>query len=220
MTNLETMNYVGPHELHVTTDPAKTDPVQFRESCDQLGVKAHVIYNEQPDGGVVIDYLTGSEIHGRTEEAFVELHRISRGLAESGLAVVREKIETHPEHPAAPRSPFDSMPQGSYFEAHFTLPDLSTMRSAKVWERDGVPFLISTTDSKREAGLLFATMRYYTATASAFCDSVDAVHTAVQAQMLEAGLGGVKKPVVEFAVHDTNPEHDKDWVNAYRIKKS
>ncbi|MBP7807430.1 hypothetical protein KA047_02945 [Candidatus Saccharibacteria bacterium] len=210
MENPQLDGYYGPHELHVTVAP-DSDQTVFRSICDDLGVKAHIIYNETPAGVTTVDLLTGSELEGGSGSAFVELGKIATGLRSVGLEVVREKIETTPWHPAAPKMSLDQMRPGTYFECHFTLPDLPAMHGYRPLEWGGVPFLISTTDSKRQRNLLFATMRHYISTAGAFCESVDRIHGALSAQ-----LGEVKKPTVEFALYDSNPHHDKEWVNAYR----
>lgn len=210
MSNLESDGFVGPHELHVTVAP-HSDSELFVSACADLDVKAHIIYNELPDGEIMVDYLTGSEMNGRSGEAFKELGRIASGLQIAGLEVVREKIETTPWHPASPKTSLDQMRPGTYFECHFTLPDLPTMHGYKPFEWGGVPFLLSTTDSKRQKGLLFATMRHYISTAGTFVEGVNSIHNALEVQ-----LGEVKVPTVEYALYDSNPDHDKDWVNAYR----
>lgn len=211
MNQFETGNYVGSHELHVTVAADTTDPSLFQETCNDLGVKAHVIYNEIPDGDSTVDYLTGSEINCRSTEAFKELGRIAAGLRSAGLEVAREKIETTPWHPLSPKSSLDQLNPGSYFECHFTLPDLPTIHGFRVLEWGGIPFLISTTENKRKKGLLFATMRHYISTAGAFCQNVNDIHSALTEQ-----IGSVKLPTVEFALYDSNPNHDKEWVDAYR----
>lgn len=211
MSELNGEDYVGSHEIHVTVAAETTDPAHFKEASEQLGVKAHVIYNEFPNGDTIVDYLTGSEIHDSTERAFSEMGRVATGLRESGLNVVREKIETTPWHPDSPKTSLDRLAPGQYFECHLTLPDLETIHGFRVLKWGDVPFLISTTDNKREAGLLFATMRHYIATAGTFCQDVEDIRAALAAQ-----LTTVSMPTVEFAIYDSNPDHDNEWVNAYR----
>lgn len=207
---LDTGGYVGPHELHVTVAADSTDPKIFEEACGDLGIKPHIIYNEVPSGNTIVDYLTGSDFNGRSSQAFAELGRIAGGLRAAGLDVVREKIETSPWHPKAPKSSLDRLSEGTYFECHFTLPDLPTIHGFRALEWGNVPFLISTTESKRAHGLLFATMRHYISTAGAFCENVNQIH-ATLAQQIEVGI-----PTVEFSLYDSNPDHDNAWIDAYR----
>lgn len=214
MSNFEKFDqggFVGPHEMHVTVDPSSTDPAIFQEACSDLGIKAHVIENEMPGGETVTDYLTGSDMVGRSSEAFAELGRIAGGLRASGLKVVREKIETVPWHPMSPKTNLDRLPDGTYFECHFTLPDLPTIHGFRYLQWGDVPFLISTTENKRNAGLLFATMRHYITTAGAFVENVEGIHKSLSQQLKD-----IAKPVVEFSLYDSNPDHDRDWVDAYR----
>lgn len=202
----------GPHELHVTVDADSTDPDLFRGACDELRVKAHIIANEVPGSRErITDYLTGSEVTGKSVQAFTELGRIAGGLRAAGLEVVREKIETTPWHPAAPKTSLDRLHEGNYFECHFTLPDLPTIHNFRAMKWGDVPFLISTTEHKREQGLVFATMRHYISTAGEFCRNVDEIHDALQKQ-----IGPVKAPTVEFSLYDSNPGHDDEWIDAYR----
>ncbi len=203
-------DFVGPHELHVTVAP-DSDPELFATACADLGVKSHVIYNEVPGGETIVDYLTGSEINCRSSKAFTELGWLAAGLESVGLEVVRKKIETIPDHPASPKTPLDRMEVYSYFECHFTLPDLPTMHGFQPMGWNKIPFLLSTTQSKRERGELFATMRHYIATADTFVKGVDDIY-----MHLSGILGDIKQPTVEFALYDDNPDHDKQWVDAYR----
>jgi hypothetical protein len=200
--------YVGSHEIHVTTDPETTDPNHFRRACGKIGVKAHFIYNEFPDGSTQTDYLTGSQCYGDRNAAFADLGRISTGLTESGLAVVREKIEVSPQHPEAQRATTQVEP-GHYFESHFVLPDLPTIHGWRMLDWEGTPLLISSTDNKRAQGLLFATLRHYSTTAAEFCQRIDALYSALSEQI------AVTRPTVEYALYDTNTKHDAAWVDAY-----
>jgi hypothetical protein len=210
-TNLIDESYVGPHELHVTVAAETTDPNKFRNACSELGVKSHIIFNKMPGSESVTDYLTGSEIIGSSVEAYMKLGRISCSLREAGLEVVREKIETTPWHPNAPKTSLDRLNDGNYFECHFTLPDLTTIHGFRALHWGGVPFLMSTTERKQQEGLLLATMRHYISTAGEFCRNVDEIH-----QALEQQIGKITKPTVEFSLYDSNSDHDNQWIDSYR----
>jgi hypothetical protein len=207
----EAEDFYGPHEFHVTTDPTTTARGVFEQACGTLGVKAHIIYNETPHGESVTDYLTGSLKECTSLESLAELGRIAHGLRSAGLDVVRQKIEVSRSHPLAPRLPSDHLPAGSYFESHFTLPDLPTIHGRGRLEWRGVPLLISTTDNKRRQGLLFATLRHYTTTSGDFRTNIQELHRTLTKQ-----LRYVKWPTIEYAMYDSKPEHDSDWVNSYR----
>lgn len=202
--------FYGPHELHVTVAADSSDPKLFKQACIDLGVKAHIIHNELPNGDNFDDYLTGSEFNGRSSQAFSELGRIASGLRSSGLEVVREKVETTPWHPEAPKTSLDRLKDGNYFECHFTLPDLPTIHGFRALQWGDVPFLISTTDNKRQNNLLFATMRHYISTAGEFCKNVDEIYHTLSQQIV------IDQPTVEFSLYDSNPDHDKTWVDAYK----
>lgn len=200
------------HEIHVTVNRIATNPDYFADVCADLGVKAHVIYNEMPNGKTVMDYLTSSEHVGITRGAFQEMGRIATGLKAAGIEVVREKIESSPEHPRAPREPGIAQKQGTYFENHFTLPDLPTTHGWKLLQWKGNPLLISTTDNKRRDGKIFATLRDYDTTSEEFVTSINGLYTALSSHV------EVSPPKVEYAVYDSNPDHDKEWVDSYQAQ--
>jgi hypothetical protein len=211
----DTAEFFGHHEFHVTANPNTTDPDYFKYVCGHTGVKAHVIYNELPGGGEVVDLLTGSTLRGTTSQAYRKLGFVAGSLQASGIDVVREKIETVPEHPLAPTSLDVETTEGGYFEAHFTIPDFDGLHERRLLRYRGEAFYLSTTDSKRANGLLFATMRDYHTTAEEFVARINAIYEAIAPQLINEPFD-FKKPVVEFALFDSNPNHDIDWVNAYR----
>jgi hypothetical protein len=203
------LNFYGPHELHVTANPESTDRQQFLEACGKLGIKAHVIYNEIPYGEASVDYLTGSQYECTSTQSFEELQRVANGLRLAGIEVVREKIETTPWHPMAPKLSGSKQLEGSYFESHFTVSDKLRDLGNKGVSFRGTPLLISTTEHKRSQRLLFATLRHYKSTSEEFCQTVTALHAQLQEQLT------VSFPTVEYALYDSNPAHDKTWVDAY-----
>jgi hypothetical protein len=211
LSHLDRGGYEGPHELHVTVDAKDTDPEQFREVCKDLDIKAHIISNELPNSEPILDYLTGSEYRGSSGQAYIELGRIASGLKESGFNVVREKIETEPWHPNSPKTNLDRLAEGTYFECHFTLPDLPTVHRITHLKWGDVPFLISTTEKKRQSGLLFATMRHYISTAGEFVKNTAGIYAALSEQ-----IDNIPEPTVEYSLYDSNPDHDTVWVNSYR----
>lgn len=203
-----------PFEFHVTVDASEIDVNHYRAICRSIGVKAIVLDLEANDTDIR-DVMTSSKLYGTDDEAFAELARIAEDLESADLAVVRRKIETAPWHPEAPTEKNGIvMPLGSYFESHFGINILPS-------EKDHLKQLIDESDLPNSLHLsrnafkqdddritVMATARSYEGVAEDFIANVADHHR------LLSSYFDVDDPIVEFALFDSNTQHDDEWIAA------
>jgi NTP pyrophosphatase (non-canonical NTP hydrolase) len=223
-----------PFEIHVTIDASEMrDPIMFdtkrfdldlfKEACDDIGVKPIVIDLEINDGSEIQDVMTSSKHFGDNRSAYEESERISNKLKNWGFKVVRNKIESVPWHPAAPIiSTGKEIPNGCYFESHIgvtiypgqkgELNDFvkSTLTDGHLIELSGTAKLSQNFFKKSKDGSKFVNMLTYR---SNMCGSpkfkleVEGIKHLLQEEGFE-----FEKVETEYAVYDTNVNHDAKWI--------
>ncbi len=210
------------YEIHVTVKTNDTE--KFKATCSELGVKPIILDLQKKSGDVLCEVMTSSTISTDDEtidSAFKAMHNIIAGLAQAGFFIVRGKIETVPWHPVAPSNHNGILHKGgSHFETHFgvivksqddllalcTLAEDSHLRLSKnVFKRfdDG-------------SFVQMATLRSYTAVKEDFELIVDSI----TCELGSLGLKLEKSPKIEFAIFDTNAEHDNAWLSGEKFQKS
>lgn len=204
-----------PYEIHITVHNPDLDA--FRAACADLGVKPIVLDLQDKSGGSVVgDVMTSSKAFGDNATAYEEVRRIADGLKARGFAVVREKVETVPWHPAAPRwrdgRAASIMPQNCYFECHF---GVMTTRE----RMDDLTVIAKGLDCHRSRNVFKAhedgtvtvmmTRRVYEGTYESFKDEV----ARIEAMMGRMGFP-LDRVVVEFSIYDTKVGHDAAWLRA------
>lgn len=108
------------YEVHVTVDAEGISIEDFREACWKLKVKPIEIILKE--GAEMKDLMTsGTRDFDDDKKAFDWAKEQEEFLNENGFKVLRVKIETQPEHPLAPKTRKDEMPDGSYFETHIQM---------------------------------------------------------------------------------------------------
>ena len=108
-----------PFEIHVTFGITNQTIEGFKNACNQIGVKPIVIDLENQGETVMRDVMTSSVVYGGNLEAILAIQEIRNHLeGEHGYVWKRSKVETIPWHPMAPQSYSDTMPGDCYFEAH------------------------------------------------------------------------------------------------------
>lgn len=217
--NEANLKYPLPFEIHITVDlshgPEKysSDPVSwFKATCGQIGVKPIVLDLQNKSGiSVMSDVMTSSKHFGTNTSALVEMNRITYDLTKAGYAVVREKIETVPWHPAAPQHQNQPMPQSCYFESHIPIKTLSNMVSSlsPYLKREGFAdvHVSQNVFKKFDDGfsLIMLTYREYHGYHSDFVDTVDQIVTSL-GQLVQG------KVHTEFALYDSKVHHDAGWI--------
>jgi len=194
---------VIPFEIHVSVNP-EASVEEFQKICRGLGVKPLVLELDRGNGNVRRDMMTSSIFRGNNVEAMAEMERISEGVSIFGIT--RQKIETVPWHPKAPRNSQISsgMPMGCYFEAHFSVevPNINLQAFCDEWIATGTTD-VSINDKKRglEKTVVMLTKRSYKGTRENFKDMVEDTKSLLT-------LYNVLDVNTEFAMYDTNPDYD------------
>lgn len=206
-----------PYEFHVTVEADSTDIERFRNVTAELGVKAIVLDLGINNRSILQDVMTSSTMMLEDDaSAIAEVNRIADELTGANLNVIRRKIESAPWHHMAPQTSADTMPDGCYFESHLavlsTPDDVRSLREGIADTADILPLHISRNAFKTENELgqltIMATLRDYNAPYDKFRTDVDSSI----ARLSELGFELSKKPIVEFALFDTNTHQDDAWM--------
>lgn len=218
-----------PYEIHVTVDTESfvyTGGLEdFKSDCNEIGVKPIVLDLEMKEG-TLKDVMTSSKHFGDNRTAYEEANRIANKLTSFGYKVVRNKIETVPWHPAAPTfSNGEPIPNGCYFESHIGVvitpeqkQDLQKFveelnngctKAGRI-ELGGTCKLSQNFFKKSKDGSKFVNMLTYRDNMTCredFEHDVDAIKWS-----LEKCDFYFEKVEVEYALYDTNVNHDSKWI--------
>lgn len=198
-----------PYEIHVTAEYA--DREAFIHHCNTLDVKP-IILALQNEELYIYDVMTSSVHFGNNRSAYEEMQRISYGLNDAGYDIIREKIETVPWHPAAPREDDNTtMPKDCYFETHIGV----VLPSEKEGERlSKIAKSLSCHMSKNafkiyENGSFtqMLTYRNYNCSMEAFESEANIIYDIIDSNGFE-----VEKRITEFSIYDTKVSHDTKWL--------
>lgn len=211
-----------PFEIHVTVDTESfvyTGGLEdFKSDCNEIGVKPIVLDLEMKEGSLK-DVMTSSKHFGDNRSAYEEANRIANKLTSFGYKVVRKKIETVPWHPAAPVIPTGKeIPNGCYFESHIGVvispeekpylenfvDDLNTRI-----ELGGTCKLSQNFFKKSKDGSKFVNMLTYRDNMTCkedFKKDVELIKFLLNENNFE-----FEKVEVEYAIYDTNVNHDAKW---------
>lgn len=198
-----------PYEIHITVGTHSTNIPSFIDACGEIGVKP-IVLELQLTSDTMQDVMTSSKFSGDDDSVLVEVQRIVSGLSDAGFDVVRKKVETVPWHPAAPSATTET-PRDRYFEAHLAItiqPDcIPSLRDVVA----GYAHLSRNAFKRSENGtcVVMATVRDYCMGAAAFASHVESV-----SNMLQSNGFVVDTPIIEYALYDSNTDHDILWVNA------
>lgn len=209
-----------PFEIHVTIRlPDEESISRFKATCVQLGVKPIVLDLSNSNH----DVMTSSVIHTDNAGVYAEMKRISDGLTRAGFLVVRNKIETVPWHPAAPKE-LEDINDNRYFESHISIIVNDTERAQLAdYCKLHLPDLhLSSNRFKRlndEDFIQMATLRSSSTVDNCEIRTQQTFQNYLNLIIKElAGVpflreSAVLKHVVEYAIYDTNIAHDTSWIN-------
>jgi len=235
-----------PFEIHVTVEvdlPVENGEVvnnwygtieEFKDDCNEIGVKPIVIDLEINDGSILKDVMTSSKFFGDNRGAYEESERIVKELRDRGYKVVRNKIESVPWHMKAPSvlTTDREIPNGCYFESHIgitirtdekdrlnffvdNLPDIyyKTYNSMDdpLTLLSGTAKLSQNFFKKSKDGNKFVNMLTYRSNKCGrykFESEVNKIK-----ELLSIDNFNFEKVEVEYAVYDTNTNHDSKWIN-------
>ena len=207
------LQYPLPYEIHVTVKNPNIS--LFKDICHKIGVKPIVLDLQNKQGDVVDgDVMTSSKISTDNKGALAECERIVNELSVNGFSVVRQKIETVPWHPAAPRlidyNVIGSMPKDCYFECHFNVittndkldhltnlcEDMGCHRSRNILKKHDDNLVT-----------IMVTKRDYNTTYEKFKKDIDIIES-----YFERHSYNIEKTIIEFSVYDTKIDHDASWL--------
>lgn len=205
-----------PYEIHITVNYDEgIDIDTYKQHCAEIGVKPIVLALQDQSGDKVMDdVMTSSKFYGNNGEAFDEMKRISKALAEMGYNVLREKIEASYWHQKAPfKEDGDTvMPDGCYFECHLNiactqerLPELSQIAKSTNCHLSRNAFKMFDDGS-------FTIMMTYRSYDQMFEDFE--AHLGFIQDNLEMKDFKLEKEIVEFSIYDTRITHDSKWLNS------
>jgi hypothetical protein len=210
---------------------------EFKEDCNEIGVKPIVIDLEINDGSILKDVMTSSKFFGDNRGAYEESERICKELRSRGYKVVRNKIETVPWHPAAPQykdkdHPLfhgEPIPNGCYFESHIgiiisqeekeDLNELVDFLNESICEFSGTAKLSRNFFKRSESGKFVNMLTYRSnmVTCKEFESEVRSIEKIISGKNDWSLLSNFKKfdyekVEIEYAVYDTNVTHDAKWI--------
>ena len=202
------------YEIHVTV--RTNDVERFQDVCNELGVKPIILDLQKKSGDVLCEVMTSSKIstHDKTVvEAKAEMVRICVLLTKSGFDVIRSKIETVPWHPLAPSEHNgQSHFEGSHFETHFGVvinysEDVDNLK--KIAEQFKLHWSKNILKRRPDGSYIqMVTYRSYDKVSEDFSLLVDQILKTMYSKHLTLE----KLPKIEFAIYDTNHEHDLNWI--------
>jgi NTP pyrophosphatase (non-canonical NTP hydrolase) len=219
-----------PYEIHVTVDTSENffecDIDGFKSKCQEIDVKPIVLDLEMKEG-TLKDVMTSSKHFGDNRTAYEEANRIANKLTSFGYKVVRNKIETVPWHPAAPTfKTGEPIPNGCYFESHIGVvisPDEKESLQEFVQglndrcteagriEIGGTCKLSQNFFKKSKDGSKFVNMLTYRSNKCGRYKFESEVNNIKE--LLSIDNFNFEKVEVEYAVYDTNTNHDSKWIN-------
>lgn len=231
-----------PFEIHITVNTSDEwdgkatlfgfEIEHFRNTCDEIGVKPIVLDLEIKEGSIK-DVMTSSKHFGDNRSAYEEANRIANELTSFGYKVVRKKIETVPWHPAAPTfKTGEPIPNGCYFESHigvvispeekpyleglveelnagFISPSRGFSRPSQI-ELGGTCKLSQNFFKKSKDGSKFVNMLTYRD--SMTCKEDFERDVELIKFLLNEDKFGFEKVEVEYALYDSNVNHDSKWI--------
>jgi NTP pyrophosphatase (non-canonical NTP hydrolase) len=204
-----------PYEIHITVDLSKSPERSidsFKAFCIQNDLKPIVIQLEKDSKLVMNDVMTSSVHYGDNNTAMSKAYSIANRLSRDEYNVTRVKIETIPWHPAAP-SELDKdhiMPENSYFESHIRI----VTKKIRKFELEEIARNFKAHISRNyfkkindDEYIIMMTLRSATDYRERFQRRVEELKTLIT----DNGFL-VDKTEIEFAVHDSNVNHDIEWL--------
>lgn len=190
-----------PYEVHITVNMC--DIIQFKEICKALEVKPILLDLVHHDK-ITPDLMTSSHFLGTDKSVLDYTHQLQIKLKDAGCVVLRSKIETVPSHPSAPQSDLDEIHANSYFESHIAIKsDSSQVRD--IANKHGAK-LSKNKMKKGNYSVQLLTIREYSHRMS--------FESKLKNFLLELDEYFIDydKPIIEYALFDTNTKHDEEWM--------
>lgn len=198
------------YEIHITVK-SDGEIEQFKEACALLEVKPLVV--QLSEGQVPDDVMTSSSITCTPSELRDECVRILVGLEAMEWKTVRCKIECAPFHSKVAALAKEDILPFQYFESHIPVV-MGPKETEDDWRRlrvlaEGHGLHVSANAFKVQDNTrtIMLTCRSTIFTAEAFTAYIQ-----YMCNFLEKCFFKAEKPVVEFAIFDSNRAHDNQWI--------
>lgn len=202
------------YEIHITVK-SDGEIEEFKACCAELEVKPLVV--QLANGSVPDDVMTSSSIKCAPSELRDECMRILIGLEAMGWRTIRCKVETPPFHSKVVGLKPEEVLPSQYFEAHIPVQvsKCDDVGALRVLSRCFDMHLSANAFKiEDEVRTLMVTYRSSEFTPDAFRYEVD-----LRVGAIREALYHVKDvPVVEFAIFDSNREHDREWLSSKLIE--
>ena len=200
----ERVNY----EVHITS---ASDPTTFSRICSEIGVRPVHAHNISNRAVVSTELLTQADGFGTKEEALAGMRAIAQKCRDTGLHVIREKVEINPRHADAPLE--DHARGEDYFEAHIRVVHPVGQRSSVLALRDellgrGIVTWASYNTFKRVpegSEVTMLTARSFTMGLPGF------TQYAKEAYAYAVAHFALKPLIIEWAIADNNTALDDVW---------
>lgn len=202
-TDMEKLGF----EIHITVEAIKSIE-SFKADCEHLGVKP-IVLDLYTEGEPIKDVMTSSKVYGTTIEAATASRNLVARLKALGYRVVREKVETVPWHPASQNAHLRPS-AAKYFEAHLAFRASEKSAAFFAFTNSHRIRLSRNTMKKGDQSMQMGTLRRSSSemTSEEFVQFVEEV---VQ-QANSEGFPVLENPHTEYALHDDNHAHDKEWI--------
>ena len=204
------------YEIHVTVQTKH--PEAFTAKCKEIGVKPIILDLQKKSGDVLCEVMTSSTISTddqTVETALREMYSIENELTKNGFNIVRGKIETVPWHPSAPSEHNGKQHfPGSHFETHFGVvinypEDAEDLR--EIAKRFNMHLSKNVFKHRPDGSYIqMATYRSYDKVKEDFELLVNEIAKSVFSHHLVLE----KPPKIEFAIYDSNANHDSQWLKS------
>lgn len=198
------------YEIHITVK-SDGEIEQFKEACATLEVKPLVV--QLSNGAVPDDVMTSSSITCTPSELRDECVRILIGLEAMSWNTVRCKIECAPFHEKVANLVKSDILPFQYFESHIpvtmgpeqTEDDWRRLRTLA--EQQRLHMSANAFKVQNDTRTIMLTCRSTLFTATTFAEYIDWM-----TWFIAGFYFTVEKPVVEFAIFDSNRAHDNQWI--------
>jgi hypothetical protein len=198
------------YEVHITVNT--DDIAQFKSDCVAVGVKPILLDLQSRSGDQVQQEVMTSSTFRSVNGYRQEVARITQALFSRGYQIARVKVETSPTHPEVPTSINGLSVTGNhYFESHLRILACDKTRSelAQLCAEHQAHLSRNLLKPVAEQYQIMATLRTYTGVYEDFHRQVQTFQSA----LIGAGYE-VDKVEVEYALFDSNKDHDRSWLEA------
>lgn len=212
-----------PYEIHITVDIGKNfDLNKFKEICYEMNVKPILLELEISELEELQDVMTSSKHIGNNRSAYEECLKIQNLLENNNFKVIRTKIETVPWHPLAMMCVNGYIIENNlYFESHIAIL-VNLDEKVKLSELVNIinnknvltgklklsknPFKKINEDGRF---IFMMTYRSYKNSYNYFSEELEIIKNELKDNNFK-----YQKIEVEFAIYDSNINHDFKWLNS------